>query len=90
MVYIVSFFFFNLTEQSTNLTLILTVTMACKRNLPLWFFQRLLLLLNENNRYYCVKGKGVLFNVGCQRKPESLFPVEPTVGVFTSPAPSLG
>ena len=36
------------------------------------------------------KGKGVLFNVVRQRKPESLFPVESTAGVFTSPAPSLG
>ena len=31
-----------------------------------------------------------LFNVGSRRKPESLFPAEPTAGAFTSPAPSLG
>ena len=28
-------------------------------------------------------------NMGSQRKPKSLFPDEPTAGVFTSPAPSL-
>ena len=34
--------------------------------------------------------KGVLFNVGSQRKSESFFPVEPTAGVFSTPPPSLG
>ena len=33
---------------------------------------------------------GILFNVGSQRKPESLFPTEPTAGVFTSSTSSLG
>ena len=28
--------------------------------------------------------KCILFNVGSRRKPESLFPAEPTAGVFTS------
>ena len=31
-------------------------------------------------------GKGFLFNVGNQRKPESLFPTEPTAGVFYLPS----
>ena len=36
------------------------------------------------------KGKGVLFNLGSQQKPKSLFPTEPTTSDFTFPAPSLG
>ena len=31
---------------------------------------------------YNKKGKGVLFNVGSRRKPESLFPADPTAGVL--------
>ena len=34
-------------------------------------------------------GKFFLFKLGSRRKPESLFPAEPTAGVFTSPAPIL-
>ena len=30
--------------------------------------------------------KGFLFNVGSRRKPESLFPAEPTAGVFHLPS----
>ena len=44
----------------------------------------------EFKRVKGIKGKRVLFNVGTRQKPESLFPAEPTRGVFTSPASCLG
>ena len=38
---------------------------------------------------WCGKVK-LSFLTGSRRKPKRLFPPEPTAGVFTSPAPSLG